>query len=201
MKKALFVAGWLSLVLFSGAAQATLINLSNIDTLNTNNLAGIYNITPTSNFDILIGGQTLRVDRDDGVNSVAYFALIAPSSQNVMTNFTLVDTNPEHVTVTYRLYHDNTTNPLTAQFNTSGNDFILKKSVVDGAGSVAAFRDLLEAGHQYVLSIEAKKAWFSDTNIRAEVTPPSNVPLPAAVWLFGSALMGLGVLSKRRKKV
>jgi hypothetical protein len=32
------------------------------------------------------------------------------------------------------------------------------------------------------------------------VDPPSDVPLPGAVWLFGSALAGLGLLSMRRRR-
>lgn len=30
-------------------------------------------------------------------------------------------------------------------------------------------------------------------------TPPSSVPVPAAAWLFGSALLGLGGMARRRK--
>ena len=34
------------------------------------------------------------------------------------------------------------------------------------------------------------------TGFGQQLTPPSEVPLPAAVWLFGSALLGLGVTTQ-----
>ena len=32
-------------------------------------------------------------------------------------------------------------------------------------------------------------------------TPPPEVPLPAAAWLFASALAGLGIVGRRKKRV
>jgi len=41
----------------------------------------------------------------------------------------------------------------------------------------------------------------SDINVGAgPVAPPSEVPVPAAAWLFGSGLVGLATLLRRRKK-
>jgi hypothetical protein len=40
---------------------------------------------------------------------------------------------------------------------------------------------------------------FQDLDLRFRVTPLSTVPVPAAVWLFGTALIGLAGFSKRRK--
>jgi hypothetical protein len=37
------------------------------------------------------------------------------------------------------------------------------------------------------------------TGFGQQLTPPSEVPLPAAVWLFGSALLGLGAIGRRKK--
>ena len=40
---------------------------------------------------------------------------------------------------------------------------------------------------------------FSHVTGFGQLLPPSEVPLPAAVWLFGSALLGLGVIGRRKK--
>ena len=40
---------------------------------------------------------------------------------------------------------------------------------------------------------------FNDMLVRADFRPASVVPLPAAVWLFGSGLIGLLAIFRRRQ--
>jgi hypothetical protein len=42
--------------------------------------------------------------------------------------------------------------------------------------------------------------WQSNIVGRQDLVTVSEVPLPAAVWLFGSGLVGLGILSRKRRK-
>jgi hypothetical protein len=42
--------------------------------------------------------------------------------------------------------------------------------------------------------------WQSNTVGKQDLVTVSEVPLPAAVWLFGSGLVGLGILSRKRRK-
>ena len=54
---------------------------------------------------------------------------------------------------------------------------------------------VLEAG-DYLIGIYEGNNNPSTNEVTLQLTA---VPLPAAVWLFGSALMGLGVVARRRK--
>jgi hypothetical protein len=42
------------------------------------------------------------------------------------------------------------------------------------------------------------KIFLGGVYAQFELSPPSEVPLPAAAWLFGSALLGLGVVKRRK---
>jgi hypothetical protein len=53
--------------------------------------------------------------------------------------------------------------------------------------------------------VDKKKSWFfyddsAETGeIHVSVEPPSAVPIPAAAWLFGSAILGLLGIARRKK--
>jgi hypothetical protein len=53
--------------------------------------------------------------------------------------------------------------------------------------------------------VDKKKSWFfyDDSAETAEISvlvePPSAVPIPAAAWLFGSAILGLFGIARRKK--
>lgn len=42
---------------------------------------------------------------------------------------------------------------------------------------------------------------FLNGSLTVEAAPPSGVPVPAAAWLFGSGLLGLAGMARRRKAV
>ena len=110
-------------------------------------------------------------------------------SGSINTIFTLLDTDPEQMNVSYSVYAD--TNAALNSWTTGA--LIDSWTVADllGNGTTAHLTALL-ANTQYVLSIATNGAYSSSTQISA-------VPLPAAAWLFGSALLGLGALRRKQK--
>lgn len=70
-----------------------------------------------------------------------------------------------------------------------------------GANVDILFQQLLAAGEYRIVAI-ADPAGISGTsqfNLIADATVVSSVPIPAAIWLFGSGLIGLVGLAKRKK--
>lgn len=110
--------------------------------------------------------------------------------------FTLIDTDPDNVgpakTVEYTLYDDSTVATNSISIGTQ----LFQTTITDNntLGSEGYFSYFFAQG-QYVLKMATNMlAPASSTSV------VSAVPLPAAAWLFGSALLGLGVF-RRRKQV
>jgi hypothetical protein len=111
----------------------------------------------------------------------------------------LVDTTPDNGsasswTVTYDIYKDsqagsgysyNSITDLIDSFSINDTGFNLSNP------SPWHFTNLALVG-EYVLRIQTNGASGSDSQISA-------VPLPAAAWLFGSALLGLGAMRRKQK--
>ena len=88
---------------------------------------------------------------------------------------------------------------------------------ITGTADIAGSGDSFEASFRYFaikqstyimyfenLTGESLRVMFDNefshvTGFGQQLTPPSEVPLPAAAWLFGSALLGLGAISRRKK--
>ena len=138
-----------------------------------------FNVTTGPNFAVTSPSQ-----------NPIYVELLA-GANDILTKFTLIDTNVEGKTVSYALFNDN---------DVSTNSYVLGTAVgvpwsfVDLAGNGGTYAATLLAGQQYVLKIQhaGVQAFSSTTEISA-------VPLPAAAWLFGSALMGFGALRRKQK--
>lgn len=112
--------------------------------------------------------------------------------------FRLMDTIGDGRTVTYQLWTD----------TNAGIDAITLGSVVGAswtwtdtgieAVNLAAtyvYRALV-SGSQYALVLSEIP---SDPGLYAATTQISAVPLPAAAWLFGSAVLGFGALRRKQK--
>ena len=127
---------------------------------------------------------TLNPGSDDLLASVTYydapfsvFYLDSTSSDNFLT-FSLRDTDDEDYTVNYSLKDSNDT--ILAQWALTDN-------------VAGTFSYLLTMGNIYTLRID------TDPDVSSSTIMTSAVPLPAAAWLFGSALLGLGALRRKQK--
>lgn len=63
--------------------------------------------------------------------------------------------------------------------------------------------DLMSFGHQGFEEFSAINTWPHDytISITGDVSEVSQVPVPAAVWLFGSALVGLGAIGRKKSAI
>jgi hypothetical protein len=123
--------------------------------------------------------------------TTSYYELIVDGSwSGTNTKFTTFSTEPVGSNATYQLFTD--TNPLPLQGNTGAMLAGWTQADVPGNNLVPFFAFLLTAG-QYVLQINTLPGEMNiSTNIAA-------VPLPGAVWLFGSGLLAFLGVSSRRK--
>jgi len=105
-------------------------------------------------------------------------------ASDVYTTFSLVDTQDDGKLVQYDI-KNLTTNLVTTNF--------LQDAV--NAPNTGSFSYLFLAGIAYSINISSLTLGY-DSSHTALV---SAVPLPAAAWLFGSALLGLGALRRKQK--
>lgn len=103
---------------------------------------------------------------------------VADTVSPVNVTFTLTGTPPVISFLTGSTNHDFTSTPLNSTFNlllAAGSYFFGLVPTHGGANGFTASLD-------------------------ADPIPPSNVPVPAAVWLFGSALLGLVGAGRRKSQ-
>lgn len=142
-----------------------------------------YTFPGTSSF----GTGSLTSPYDVELNNTGY---------NMTAKVTLVSATPysPSQTVNYAVYEDtdNTVGQVTA-----GSAVTLTPggSLVDQLNQDAFpfFTFLMQAGKQYVLELTGA------SSVTGTLTTVSAVPLPGAIWLFGSALLGFLGFSNRRK--
>jgi hypothetical protein len=125
-------------------------------------------------------------------NDPASYGLIVGNSGNgfVNTSFQLIDTIPDSKVVTYNIFADgdNTLAGYTA-IGPSLFSWVFTDLMNNSPNNIV---QALAANTQYVLQISTNGALASETQISA-------VPLPAAAWLFGSALLGFGAMRRKQK--
>lgn len=108
----------------------------------------------------------------------------------------LVDTDPDSDptpswTVTYEIYKDGTSG---AGYSLGAlvDSFTFTDATFSAASPSAWHLTSIALAGEYVLRIATDGASSSTSQISA-------VPLPAAAWLFGSALLGFGALRRKQK--
>jgi hypothetical protein len=122
--------------------------------------------------------------------TTSFYQLIVDASWSTPTKFTTFATEPVGTNATYALWTD--IDPSATTSNVGAFLTNWSQQDVPGNNQVPFFSFLLTAG-QYVLQINTLAAQVSvSTNIAA-------VPLPGAMWLFGSALLAFLAISSRRK--
>lgn len=152
--------------------------------------------TPTGTINIYTGMTSVIKATNDPHTNPSFYELNVVDTKDVLTFFSLVDTNTEQRTVNYWLYNDIDGTVGSVDL---GATVLEDETYVDllGDGIGGTFSHLLTSGAQYVLKIAVSggsTAFSASTQISA-------VPLPAAAWLFGSALVGLGIFRRRKQVV
>jgi len=139
------------------------------------------------------GSLVYNIATNGGASATTSFyqLIVDPSWSGTNTKFTTFSTEPVGTTATYSLFTD-----IDASLTTSSTGTTLLNTIsqtdVPGNNLIPFFTFLLTAG-QYVLRIDTLPGQFNvSTNIAA-------VPLPGAMWLFGSALVAFLGMSARRK--
>lgn len=160
---------------WGGAAQAVPVTIEQSLTLTNPSGGLVYNIA---------------TDGDASSPTTSYYQLIVDASWNEPTKFTTFSTEPVGSMASYALWTD--TNALT--HSSSTGTFLQAWTQTDIAANNLApyFSYLLTAG-QYVLEINTQPGQHSIS------TAISVVPLPGALWLFGTALLAFLGISSRRK--
>ncbi len=135
---------------------------------------------PTSPFAIVTGPSA----------NPTYYEFVASNSTD--TSILLEGAHPGIASdVTYNIWTDTDLDTGVVSFDESNPLFTTTGNA--GANPDFFFTFLMEIGKQYVLSIQNASAFnTTQTNVSA-------VPLPGALWLFGSALLGFLGFSSRRK--
>ena len=119
-----------------------------------------------------------------------YELIVDPSWSGTNTKFTTFSTEPLGTNASYSLFAD--TNGAVGAGNTGALLQSWSQTDVPGNNLIPFFSFLLTTG-QYVLQINTLQGQMNvSTNIAA-------VPLPGAMWLFGSALLAFLGVSARRK--
>lgn len=129
----------------------------------------------------------------------SFFYQLVMGAYDQWVTFTLADTNPDGTPVRYRLWNDTesslglvgTSGSPVAYPYSGGNDYIVD---VPSSSTIPFFKVLLSQGQQYVLEINKTATNWSQIS-----TDISAVPLPGAIWMFGTALLGFLGFSSRRK--
>jgi hypothetical protein len=119
-----------------------------------------------------------------------YQLIVDPTWSGTNTKFTTFSTEPTATFAEYRLFTDTNLSAAVGDRGTLLGTF--SQQDIAGNNLIPFFTFLLTAG-QYVLQINTLPGQFNvSTNIAA-------VPLPGAMWLFGSALLAFLGMSARRK--
>jgi len=132
----------------------------------------------------------IATDGNASASTTSYYELVVDPSWNVPTRFTTFSTEPLGTSASYALYTD--TNAAVGAGNTGTPLDAWALIDVIGNNTIPFHTALLTAG-QYILQINTLPGQLSIS------TQISAVPLPGALWMFGSALLGFLGFSKRRK--
>lgn len=137
-------------------------------------------------------GLVYNVATDGQANAAttSFYELIVDPSWNVPTKFITLSTEPVGGDASYALYTDADAGAVSGNTGTLLTSWT--RTDIAANNSLPFFTHLLTAG-QYLLRIDTTPGQF---NIATQI---SAVPLPGAIWLFGSALLAFLGYSRRRR--
>jgi hypothetical protein len=148
--------------------------------------AATFVLSPGANYTVLTPYFTNTPD-----TTSFFYELINGTVSALLTTVRLIDTIPDSNTINYSVYLDAAAAP--GLVDTSGGT-VLTGSFTDSTPN-PFFNFLASGSTQYVLELSK----VAGETTFASVANISAVPLPGALWLFGSALLGFLGFSNRRK--
>jgi hypothetical protein len=149
-----------------------------------------------SSISVYSGMSPVAVSTSSPSNDPSYWELDV-TTPTMLTRLvdTVIDLDPNPSwTVTYSIYKDGTTgsgysyNAFTDLIDT----FTFTDATFSGTSPSTWHYTSIALAGEYVLKMSTNGATASASQISA-------VPLPAAAWLFGSALLGFGALRRKQK--
>lgn len=91
-----------------------------------------------------------------------------------------------------------------AAANFAYGDFIgvsYVSNIINDSPTVSLVTDTYDPYLSYTPSLDDQFGSGVSTDISYNNITPSSVPVPAAIWLFGSGLAGFGVISRRKRQL
>lgn len=149
--------------------------------------------TPSASVTVAPGGSTSLYSLFQGDPGAKYYELVNGTLSGLVTKVALNDTTVDLMDLRYRVYEDadGSVNSVDTS-NGSFLDIILSDSPDETVNPF--FNFVMDAGKHYILELTRMSS-----NLSFAQTDVSAVPLPGAIWLFGSALLGFLGFSNRRK--
>jgi hypothetical protein len=169
MIKRLFVLFFLGL-LMAGSANASISPPSLPVTLNASSVSSFQSITASSLF---------QLDADSGIKVDGVFSGLIAGGNGSMLDVTISELiNEDHLVTLFTGHYDG------SPFTDSDTGYMSGKTYLISATGVTGL-----SGGEFSLTVSAASA----------SVPVSATPVPAAAWLFGSALFGFVAYSRRNK--
>lgn len=154
---------------FAASANAAIVPVTNTVTL------------PVSG-NVTLGGPTLG-----GTVAIQYWEIVNPSQFDMPTIISYVGSlAPANAPLVWDIFAD-----LDAAAGSADTGALLATGTIGGAGNPTFAVYPFLAGTNYVLKFSTVAA--------GTVANVSSVPVPAAAWLFGSALFGAGALRRKQQ--
>jgi len=139
------------------------------------------------------GGSASLFSMFEGPPGARYYELVNNTLSSLKTKVALNDTTVDLEQLTYKVYED--ADGSANSVDTSNGSFLTVVLTDSPDETVNPFFNfVMDAGKHYILELTRMSSdlAFARTDISA-------VPLPGAIWLFGSALLGFLGFSNRRK--
>jgi len=175
LKPRLAALGAIAALGFASIGHAAVVTVEQSLELNNPTQGLVYNIA---------------TDGQPSANTTSFYELVVDPSWNVPTKFITLATEPVGGEASYTLYTDADAGAVSGNTGTLLTSWT--RTDIAANNSLPFFTYLLTAG-QYLLRIDTTPGQF---NISTQI---SAVPLPGAMWLFGSALLAFLGYSRRRK--
>ena len=190
-KKLLGLAGFFSLTLSSATACSATVYAPTNQNVNFINADDVCHITGTGCPDAILG----IFDDSDTTYTGGFLAISIGQNGDVANFYEIIGQE-----IDYNLSNNSGLSPNTSTLTGNDHFLIALRSPATTGGWAAPDVELCN-----VISESCRLSWDIGGSALAidlvAVGPPSEIPVPAAVWLFGSGLLGLIGIARRKKGI